>query len=415
MSFERVAERLRRAIGLDPRSLGPMGVQRAVERRLGSAGLASASEYDARLDASPDELQALIEEVVVAESWFFRHPHAFELLKRDAVRVLASSPGRTYRVASMPCAGGEEPYSIAIALLEAGLRPDQFAIEGADISARALQRARPGIYGGRQLRPVSPLQLQSFFQPRGELFEVAPEVRRSVTLVQANVLDGARLPFIGHYDAIFCRNLLIYLEPGARRALIETLERLLEAGGLLFVGHAEGLPELDAGFGRCADHGTFAYRRRIRPAAALPPPQLRPSSPPRAATSKRAPRTPRPATRAALRSAQAEPTIAPPDLLDEASSLANERRFDEAIALCERQIRTKGPSAVGYYALGMILQAAGDPRRAEQALERSVYLDGKHEDALLALALLARRRGDEATARRYQQRAARAGGARKQP
>jgi chemotaxis protein methyltransferase WspC len=411
MSFELVRERLRRAIGLDPQSLGPAGVQRAVERRLEACGLTSAGEYDTRLERSPEELRALVEEVVVGESWFFRHPHAFELLKREAHRVMRESPEHTYRALSLPCAGGEEPYSIAIALLEAGLHPGQFTVDAGDISHRALERARAGVYGGRHMRPVSELQLRQYFQARGELFEVSPQARESVRLVQANVLDGALLPFAGPYDAIFCRNLLIYLDGTARRSLIETLGRLLAPRGLLFVGHAEGLPELEAGFARCPEHGTFAYRRRTQPANIPDAPPRKPSAG-RLSAPRPTPRPPARTTRVKHPPAKETPA-ALPDLLEQASALANEKRFEEAIALCERQIRTKGPSAGGYYALGMIHQAAGDAPRAEQALERSVYLDGKYEDALLALALLAHRRGDEASAQRYRQRASRARGPRK--
>ena len=99
----------------------------------------------------------------------------------------------------------------------------------------------------------------------------------------------------------------------------------------------------------------------------------------------------------------------PPSLLDQAADLANRGRYDEAIAACERHLRLKGPGAPVYYLMGMIHQAAGDRRRAEECFHKTVYLDPRHDEALLALALLADRRGDRDAADGFRRRAHRAG------
>jgi chemotaxis protein methyltransferase WspC len=247
------------------------------------------------------------------------------------------------------------------------------------------------------------------------MWEVGPEVRQCVRLVHANVLDAGRLPFAPVYDAIFCRNLLIYLDREARSALVATLARLLAPAGILFVGHAECLPELDAGFVRCEERGTFAYRPRTRAPQAAAASDHRPAPRPVAPPPRHPKRANQPARAPAKKPRAKETTPTPPDLLAEAATLANAGRYDEAIATCDRHVRTRGPSARAYFDLGMIYQASGDCARAEQALEKSVYLDGKHEDALLALALLARRRGDLAAERRYRQRASRAGAGERKP
>jgi chemotaxis protein methyltransferase WspC len=93
--------------------------------------------------------------------------------------------------------------------------------------------------------------------------------------------------------------------------------------------------------------------------------------------------------------------------MEQAAELANRGRHAEAIAACEQQIRLKGPGAPAYYLMGMICQAAGDRRRAEECFHKTVYLDPKHDEALLALSLLAERRGDRGAADGFRRRARR--------
>jgi chemotaxis protein methyltransferase WspC len=105
----------------------------------------------------------------------------------------------------------------------------------------------------------------------------------------------------------------------------------------------------------------------------------------------------------------ARPASPSPSLLEQAAELANRSRYDEAIAACERHLRLKGPGAPAYYLMGMIRQAAGDRRGAEECFHKTIYLDPRHDEALLALALLAERRGDRAAAAGFRRRAHRAG------
>ncbi len=105
------------------------------------------------------------------------------------------------------------------------------------------------------------------------------------------------------------------------------------------------------------------------------------------------------------------PSSAPPSLLDRAAELANRGRHAEAIAACEQHLRQKGPGAVAYYLMGMICQSAGDRRRAEECFHKTIYLDPRHAEALLALALSSERRGDREAAAGFRRRASRQAGA----
>ena len=117
---------LREAIGLDATSLGPSAVARAVAARQAACRLDDVHGYWLRVRSSPSELQELIEAVVVPETWFFRDPAAFSALAAMAHSDLVANPARDLRLLSLPCSSGEEPYSMAIALLDAGLPANRF-------------------------------------------------------------------------------------------------------------------------------------------------------------------------------------------------------------------------------------------------------------------------------------------------
>ncbi len=416
------------AIGLDPASLGPTLLLRAVHRRMRALELAREQDYVTRLQPGSSELQELIEELVVSESWFFRDSQPFILLRHYAGDWLTAPSGMIFRCLSLACATGDEPYSIAMTLMDVGFGRGQFEIDAIDISARALERARRGVYGPRALRVVEPRLKSLYFRTHPDGVEVAPEVRQTVRFLRGNLVKPETLLVRPPYNVIYCRNLLIYLTENARERAVQTLDQLLGPTGLLFVGHAERLPLLEARFAPVKFRGSFAYQRQTNannnntpPAtdrlASLSKPVLSPSWSPAVASS-REPAVNGPLDPVGQRTSGANPGERPqvfpvptpdvPELIERATELANRHEYEQALQLCDQSVRQRGPSAPAFYLLGMIRHALGDHVQAEQYLSRAVYLDGQHEEALLALSLIARRRGDHAAASNYQRRAERA-------
>jgi chemotaxis protein methyltransferase WspC len=408
-----IEDLLARRIGLDPVSLGPHVILRAARRRMAELDVADLCDYAALAVDSEAEQQALIEEVVVPESWFFRDDRPFRRLVNHIRDGWSRAPSRAaVRILSVPCAGGQEPYSIAITLRDAGLSPDRFHIDAVDISARLLEIARCGVYSANAFRGAEQGRWERHFHrhPRG--YEIDPAIRSTVRFIQGNLLDPALLADSSPYDVVFCRNLLIYLGRSARAVVLATLDRLLADDGMLFIGHADRLevPGLPARFATVGEPGCFTYRKAEQTAHHGSSPPEAASSPPMPMLMPREPSplmmrpvsTPATATPGADR----PPSIS---LLEQAAELANRGRYDEAIAACERHVRLKGPGASAYYLMGMIRQAAGDRRRAEECFHKTIYLDPGHDEALLALALLAERRGDRAAAAGFRRRAHRAG------
>lgn len=158
---------LRRTIGLDPLTLGSDSVARSVRRRMEACGESDESTYAARLAADAAEAERLIDDVVVPESWFFRDTQVFDFIRRFAI-ARAATPGRdVIRILSLPCAAGEEPYSIAICLLEAGLASNRFHIDGIDVSRTTLARAAAATYTANAFRASDVAFRDRWFHARG--------------------------------------------------------------------------------------------------------------------------------------------------------------------------------------------------------------------------------------------------------
>jgi chemotaxis protein methyltransferase WspC len=423
--LRRIEEMLASRIGLDPVAIGGELIARAVRQRMSELGLGDLSAYERRARQSEVELQALIEEVVVSESWFFRDQRPFEWLGQYVrTRWLAEPVRPPFRVLSMPCAGGEEPYSIAMMLCDLGLPRGRFGIDAVDVSAHRLAVARRGTYSRNAFRGPELAFRARYFREHQGGYELDSSIRASVRFVQASVLDPKLLEGSPPYDVLFCRNLLIYLSTEARSSVVAVIDRLLAPDGILFLGHADRLDSSDAGsrFAAVGDPGSFVYRRAASGNTSLPQGQLERSQPvsdafaPDRKLCGEVIGSPTviagPAARRGLGTPDDAGPISfagePAARLEEATALANQGRFDEAVRVCERHLAQQGLSAAAYYLLGTIHQAVGDGRRAEDCFHKTVYLDPGHDEALLALALLAERRGDNRAAARFRRRAQRA-------
>jgi chemotaxis protein methyltransferase CheR len=197
-------------------------------------------------NGAQDELQALVDELLIHETSFFRHPHQFEALRKHVFPSFVSSQKDKIRIASLGCSSGEEAYSIAITAHEAGLprAPRTVEITGLDASARVLAAARKACYSDLQLREIEPEKRTSWFSPCAEGWELRPHVRGLVRFCRHNLLDP--LPMTG-LDVLFCCNVLIYFSPQLVARLLESFHAALNVGGYLFLGHSESAlryPEL---------------------------------------------------------------------------------------------------------------------------------------------------------------------------
>ncbi len=271
-----VSERCRAdAIDLDAIAaalLGACGVSLAgglcEPLRSGVAAAAGALAIDAGelgrrvLARDPVALSALIEHSVVGETSFWRHPEQYAALQRHVFDL-----PRPLRAWCAGCASGEEPYSVAIALLESGRAAVADRILATDVSERALSAARGGVYAARALRRLPPELGGRWTRPAPGGREVLPEVRERVALARHNLVADPPPP--GGFDLVVCRNVLIWFEPPTAAGVLERLAGALRPGGFLLLGPVE-LPLAAAlALERVTDFGATLLRRPIeaRPCA----------------------------------------------------------------------------------------------------------------------------------------------------
>ncbi|KRE02344.1 methyltransferase [Bosea sp. Root670] len=397
---------LRETIGLSMETVGASVIRHALKRRMTACAIPDLHAYWAFVTESPAERQELVDAVIVPETWFFRDREAFGAMVRHLREHRTGN--RPLRLLSLPCSTGEEPYSIAMALLDAGFPDGSFQIDAIDISTRNLVHAERAIYGKNSFRGTDIAFRDRYFEACDGGFRPHDIVRRHVRFRLGNVLATATNAGQEAYDVAFCRNLLIYFDRETQGAALIRLRQMLADDGLLLVGPAEsGLPPL-LGFASVRFPRAFAFMKAQAargkpaepPAARKPPPTPAKAAPSLQAKPAAPLSTPRPFTQKAPLAAPSAPV---PDRA--AASLAGiERAADagrlaEVSAAAERHIAEFGPSPDAFYWLGLAHDAADAMEDAMRNYRKALYLAPDHQRALAQLRLLQQRRGDHSGAK----------------
>jgi chemotaxis protein methyltransferase WspC len=386
--LQTIAQQLKHQTGLDCQRLDLQG---AVIARMQVCHALTLTQYADRLQTAPEEWQALIETIVIPETGFFRDRKPFEYLANWVQTTWIKRREPVLRVLSLPCSTGEEPYSIAMTLLNAGLNPAQIAIDGIDISARAIQVAQSGQY--RSNHPI-PDHGSCYWKTLSTGIEILPWVRRLVKFRVDNGLTVLSQFTAQPYDVIFCRNLLIYFDVATRQNMLQGLDRHLSRNGLLVVGHAEmgmiGQDRLTRHLSPVSQAHSCAFHPRVQPKAIVPPsPQVFGN------------RSERQCSRSPSSQVGGEPMKSG---LTRARQLADLGDLAGAIVACELYLKQSPLCAEGHSLAAQIQLALDHPALAEQLLDRAIYLNPHHQDALLQLALLRAGRGDRVGSAAIEQR-----------
>src|SRR6266566_1915054 len=232
-----------------------------VNQYLRESGEQDATGLLRRIRASNVEYDRFLESLLTQETSFFRYPAIFQALERVVLpevqsRKLWRNP-RSLRIWSAGCSTGEEPYSIAITVVDTLPFPDAWQIEilATDISREALQVAERGVYAGRSLANASPEQLLAHFKKTGGTWQAKPRLRRMISFAPMNL---ARSVYVGRMDCIFCMNVLMYFSEERRNELIQRFYDALEPGGVFFLGHSESMKSAPVKF-ETAVHGDCQY------------------------------------------------------------------------------------------------------------------------------------------------------------
>jgi chemotaxis protein methyltransferase WspC len=426
MSLGRIEELVLARYGISVAVLGQSALERAVGRRIKTLGLrpGAIEEYSELVHGNDEERQQLLELLVVPETWFFRDEHVWPYLVRHVTQTwMPAHPGRPLRVLSAACATGEEPYSIVMALTDAGVPEGRLEVEALDVSQNSLDRAKAAVYGRNSFRSERVLpSISHHLVARDKGFhQVKESITRRVHFAQINLISPTVGASLRHstYDIIFCRNVIIYFPREVQRKVLTAIHGLLAPDGVYFAGHSEFAPQLAPGYVPTGAKMTFSFRKArpedrietspdnalnqfaLAQAAALqpafapmsPPPAFNPA-PAIAAPAAQPPAIPgaarrdarKPAPKAEPQDAQVQQQAAHADQgieysLAAARYAANQGDLERAAAICEGLA-------------GVVASARRRTDEAEQYLRGAIFLSPRHSEALTHLALLLEERSD---------------------
>ncbi len=245
-------------------------VERRISDRIEKTNVESFREYFTMVRFQPggEELQYLINSMTVNETYFFREDYQLTALVNGILPNVARArkSSEPIRIWSIPCSSGEEPYSIAISILEYWDQSDVWDIEihASDIDSKILAEARAGIFGARSLQRVPQQLMSKYFVSRGEgSFRIRDELRDSIDFSLVNIVDPIQTRPFRNIDVIFCRNLLIYFDDVARRETVEMLYESLAPGGFVCLGHSESMSRMSSLFVPRKFGDTIVYQKPV--------------------------------------------------------------------------------------------------------------------------------------------------------
>jgi chemotaxis protein methyltransferase CheR len=203
-----------------------------------------------RFQASGEELQQLTNLMTVNETYFFREEYQFKCLVDSILSEITArkSDRRPIRIWVIPSSSGEEPYSIAIYLLEqwAGINDWDIEIISSDIDTHMLAQARRGFYSARAIQQLPARYLQKYFKRSGENYQLGDDLRSAVEFTRVNLSERADTRAYRNFDVVFCRNLLIYFDDVSRKTAAETFYDALNPGGFILLGHSESMSRISS-------------------------------------------------------------------------------------------------------------------------------------------------------------------------
>jgi chemotaxis protein methyltransferase CheR len=362
--------------GLQFESRNRSALERGVRKRMYALLMTCCDEYLGYLrehGESRHELQKLLQFLTVGETYFFRYPSHFEAVKQR-LRLSGAAPGEPIRIWSAGCSTGEEPYSIAISVMETlpDWRDRDIRIIATDINNHSLKSARQGVYTPWSIRGADPALIARYFRRIGESYVIRDEVKSLVDFRHLNLACSDAFLFPpAQLDAIFCRNVLIYLSLETATALVERFADALKPSGKLFLGHAETVLQRCRKLEVRRQQNCFYYVRRPeeRESDPAPPPAPAPAlvlaPAPEPDGRRDAPPLPcRPA-----------PPPAAADRLQAARELYDAEELDGALKLVEEVLAETPREAAALILKGFVLAAQGRVTEALHSCSDAIALN----------------------------------------
>ena len=244
-------------------------VDKRLVERIEATGTGSFRGYFTmlRFQASGDELQQLTNIMTVNETYFLREEYQFKclvdsILPQIVHRRTGADP---IRIWCIPSSSGEEPYSVAMFLLEnwPGIKEWDVEIISSDIDTSILRRARAGRYSARSVQYIPDPWLKKYFKSVGDEYQLCDDLRQAVEFTRVNLAEPADTLSYRNFDVVFCRNLLIYFDDASRKTASETFYEALNPGGYLCLGHSESMSRISSLFEVRKFPEAIVYRKSL--------------------------------------------------------------------------------------------------------------------------------------------------------
>jgi chemotaxis protein methyltransferase CheR len=395
--YPQLKEHVVKSTGLAYYSDKDAELARRVGHRLASTGASDCGSYlDILHDPArgPSELDDLIAEITIGETYFFRHREHFDAL-RDLVLPDLMARKRVNRRLRIWCAGcgdGPEPYSLAILLkreMAHQLLGWDVTILGTDINRRSLARAREGRFEEWAFRSMPEDLKRSCFSKDGKLWSIAPEYKEGVSFQYLNLVENSFPSLVNNlisFDLIVCRNVMIYVGPDLMKRMVQKFHDCLVASAWLLVGPSEPNMICFTSFRIVNAPGVTLYQKPDEPAAGSEGGVFAAPSPP--------PRRIRPSAIETPAVKMELPT------LSDVRKLANEGDWENAAMCCEQLLKQDNLNSSAHFYLALVLEQMRKHDDAERSLRRAIYLNRQSVLAHYYLGLFLQSRGDSRQAAR---------------
>ncbi len=372
-----LVNQIKQIMGLNLQALGSSTIKNAIARRMRSLQIKDIKDYYSLAQCQKNELNKLIDEIAINETWFFRDDTPFTFLQKYVKNWLKKDLGTSLRLLSVPCSTGEEPYSMAISMFEAGIKANLFSIDAVDISNRALTLGKKGIFANHSFRGRNQILQRQYFKKTKTGYAISQKIKNSVKFFRGNLLDiRSAIPGM-KYDIIFCRNLLIYLDNKHQKQAITNLDNILYSDGLLITGHAEPGVFSKSNFIPVSYSKAFALTKK--------PADFRQVSHPNAHEE---------SDKFQLIPQDLHPVVFPD--LSAIQHMVEENNYEKAISLCNDYLKHHAPSPQVFFLMGKIFLEIDKTRQAIKMIKKAVYLDPNFLDAIKLLTDIYKRQGDKA-------------------
>ncbi|MFC2131630.1 CheR family methyltransferase [Bacteroidota bacterium] len=380
MAFEAIKEILKSKTGLDVDSIDEESFNLIINTAIKNAQCNSEKEYFRIIKYEQKELVNLIDKIIDTETWFLRDKKSFDYLKEYVNSEWEQEQkGEKLRVLSVPCSTGEEPYSIAVTLLESGMKPGEFVIDAVDISPAAIETARQALYSKASFRDAGLEFTEKYFQKAEDIYVLNPKIANLVNFSNDNLIHPDFFHSVKPYDIIFAKNIFTHLNHDAIKAALSNLYRILNDKGILFTSDNEISFFTDGNFELTENKIAFACRKR---------PQTdieKPVFPSKKTIKDKLKNIP-----ASLGFIKTDSNSVD---LTQIQKLTDKGKFDEALEIGSQLISANSNNPDLYYMLGLIYEAKDNSGKAEEYYHKALYLEPYHYETIVHLTLIFEQKG----------------------